>query len=162
MKAIASETLISARREKLRQLRRRRRRWSMGARSGTPDGPSSSVLSAAVVISVRREQAQSHSAGPVLLRSPSNDVAVLAACIELGSAPAGEVKSRLVWSRASAGSGWGWVASAQGRSDEDERLGLDPHFLAIRHRAQGSAEEHRQSVDGGPSRVFDVGATGGV
>src|SRR5947209_14716478 len=51
---------------------------------------------------------------------------------------------------------------AQGRSDEGERLRLEPGLLAIWQRAQRRAEEDRESVDGGPGGDFDVGVMGGV
>jgi hypothetical protein len=50
---------------------------------------------------------------------------------------------------------------ADGRPDEREHLGLEVHLVALCQRAQGSAEEDRESVDGGPRRVLDVRATSG-
>src|SRR4051794_41618593 len=52
--------------------------------------------------------------------------------------------------------------SAQRRPDEGERLGLEPRLLAIWQRAQRPAEENRESVDGGPRRVFEVGSPPGL
>jgi len=52
-------------------------------------------------------------------------------------------------------------ALADGRADEREHLGLEVRLVALCQRAQGSAEEDGESMDGRPRRVLDVWATSG-
>src|SRR5258707_13741062 len=48
------------------------------------------------------------------------------------------------------------------RRDVGERLRLQAHLVAVRQRAERSAEQDRESVYGRPRWKLDIGATGGL